>query len=172
MIGIYAAAAYELVYAFLAVGTVNELFSPIINAQAEIPAGRESNKIILLISAGWVVLIAFAFLFTLTYSSEIFSLFAAPSFAGGATLLPYFVLLGGGQAIFSTLNLKLNALKISKPRLYLNVVCACVGSIFIFVGANAAIKGVLQLWLLPILLKLHGDLSGTMAHFNIVIFLS
>ena len=144
-VGIYAA-AYQIGFMpiVLAVGTVNELFSPIINAQSEKPGGREDNKIVLLISGGWIILIVFAYLFTLAYSSEIFSLVAAPSFATGADLLPYFVLLGGGQAIFSTLNLKLNSLKVSKPRLYLNVVCACIGSIFIFIGASAAgINGVI-----------------------------
>lgn len=144
-VGIYAA-AYQIGFMpiVLAVGTVNELFSPIINAQSEEPEGRSNNKIIYFICGGWATVIFLAFAATRTYSAEIFNLFASPAFANGANLLPYFILLGGGQAIFSTLNLKLNALKVSKPRLYLNVICACIGAIFIFIGARAGgIQGVL-----------------------------
>ena len=67
-----------------------------------------------------------------------------PAFREGSYYLPYFIVLGGLQAIFSTINLQLNAMKIAKPRISLNITCALIGSVLTFFGAKLfGISGVL-----------------------------
>jgi len=136
----------------LVAATVNQFVSPVINKRLAKVTDQSIDwlkKSIYQISFGWIIfIICSAYLATQVHGT-VYGLMTDSLYTESSYLLPYFVVVGGLQALLTSTTMQLNALKISKPRLVVNITCSLVSALITFLGARfAGIYGVIiSLWI-------------------------
>ena len=128
-------------------GTMNKFIGPVINRRLNDhneATLKVLRRMIYKLSAGWILVTAVTASLASILATPIYQVMADEEFLAGSYLLPFFVIAGGLQAMVRTSNLQLNALKLSRERLGINISTALLSATTIFVGAKyAGIYGVI-----------------------------
>lgn len=122
-------------------GTMNQFIEPVINRRLNKineTTVKALRRMIYNLSIGWVLVTAVAACVASNLSNSIYGLMADEEFLAGSYLLPFFVIIGGFQAIVRTSNLQLNALKLSRQRIGINISTALLSAATVFIGAKYA----------------------------------